>query len=376
MPFAFTNPSIQDGDDWTHDIWNQFVEDLRGLAIDISDVGSAPITLSRARQHLDGSGNYLYDFARWFGLGSNVSVREATGFNADPTGITQSGALINAAIDDLPTSGGIVFIPPGTYLLEEALVPAGSGGTLDYVAIIGAGYGTTLKLKDSTVSSAIDTTGCANVMIANLRIDGNLENQPGDILAPAIDFVDTTQSIVQNVWITNWSSVAIRFGQTSTTTQSMSTVFNCRITNCASDGIQFYVDRFGPTPNLKQSLIVGNLIERCQGNGITLKQCRGQAAITQNMMFRNTGNGIAVENTDGAEVRNRFSVTDNICAENSFNGISLGDDLNDMSDLVLKSNICCRNGRDGIRFTGTGEVFGVNVFGNILSDNGAYGLRG
>lgn len=64
---------------------------------------------------------------------------------ADPTGVTDSTATIQAAIDGLPATGGIVFIPPGTYKITSTLT-IGNGTSLlastrSSVTLVGAGRG-------------------------------------------------------------------------------------------------------------------------------------------------------------------------------------------------------------------------------------------
>lgn len=56
-------------------------------------------------------------------------------FGADKTGVTDSTSAIQAAIDSLPTNGGAVYLPSGTYLLQSSIV----WPTQKYVLLFGAG---------------------------------------------------------------------------------------------------------------------------------------------------------------------------------------------------------------------------------------------
>lgn len=61
-----------------------------------------------------------------------VSVKD---FGAVGNGVADDTAAIQAAIDSLPTNGGAVYMPPGTYLLQSSIV----WPTQKYVSLYGAG---------------------------------------------------------------------------------------------------------------------------------------------------------------------------------------------------------------------------------------------
>lgn len=73
-------------------------------------------------------------------------------YNADPTGMNDSTAAIQAAIDDAAADGGVVYLPAGTYLVE----PQGTDNAALRIAasnivLRGAGVGQTFILNTSYV---------------------------------------------------------------------------------------------------------------------------------------------------------------------------------------------------------------------------------
>jgi hypothetical protein len=67
------------------------------------------------------------------------NFRNVIDFGADPTGVADSAAAIQRAINALPTAGGIVFFPPGTYKIAGALTLPSKG-----VILRGSGRGVTV----------------------------------------------------------------------------------------------------------------------------------------------------------------------------------------------------------------------------------------
>jgi Pectate lyase superfamily protein len=89
-------------------------------------------------------------------------------YGAIGDGLTDDTAAIQAAIDAVPSSGGVVFFPAGTYIISQTLTVTTSATTL-----LGVGYdqGSILKIKstaDPTYALQIGTVG----YIANCKVEG------------------------------------------------------------------------------------------------------------------------------------------------------------------------------------------------------------
>jgi len=95
----------------------------------------------------------------------------SSAFGATGNGTTDDSGAIQSAINALPGSGGIVYLPPGTYRIDTYLSLAPG------VRLIGAGAGTTvLRLNSASqigilCSETSLTTGL--IQIADLAIDAN-----------------------------------------------------------------------------------------------------------------------------------------------------------------------------------------------------------
>lgn len=81
---------------------------------------------------------------------------------------------INTAIMDLPLSGGTVYLKEGTYIISRRI----EIGDKANVALVGAGMSTVIKLKDGLdYPFYMIAVFEFNVLIKDLRLDGNKANQ-------------------------------------------------------------------------------------------------------------------------------------------------------------------------------------------------------
>lgn len=107
--------------------------------------------------------------------GVNVCDSQWTG-GADPTGTVASDSAFNAAVAGLPVSGGVVFVPPGTYRLNTGVtVTLGAGaGPVQFFLSPGAvinyyGAGDCFRMHSSVAASP---TGWRSGIIGGGLIDG------------------------------------------------------------------------------------------------------------------------------------------------------------------------------------------------------------
>jgi polygalacturonase len=97
-----------------------------------------------------------------------INVRD---FGAMGDGNTTDTAALQEAIDSSDPNGGIVFLPPGTYLLTGTLTLPSN------VELRGSGSGQTiLKVADNTPIDIIKNkdfgNGNTNIIISDLELDG------------------------------------------------------------------------------------------------------------------------------------------------------------------------------------------------------------
>lgn len=113
--------------------------------------------------------------------GQLYSVKEST-FGAKGDGVTNDSTAINAALTAASTTGGLVFLPPGTYLATNLAVDSnvwlcGAGVDATKIKLPNSGNAPVIISKDfATHTGTNDTNSPVNFKISDLSIDGNKAN--------------------------------------------------------------------------------------------------------------------------------------------------------------------------------------------------------
>lgn len=197
MGFTPTYESLAEGQEWKNDYYTQLVADLDdadglhgGLRnLDGSDFADERVYLNNAGQDLDGGTNAIHKFKRWMGHtgGSGGAeyvpgraIKDVTGFGAVGDGITDDTTAFRDAVSDLPSTGGIILVPPGTYRITDTIgltytEPPGVFYKND-VAFIGFGDCSkiifTTSLSKWMFNLGYVSQVASRVYVANLRFDG------------------------------------------------------------------------------------------------------------------------------------------------------------------------------------------------------------
>lgn len=136
----------------------------------VTDNGSSYLYINKSPS----TGDPLSSTTHWQQIASSAANTYrpeicAVDFGADPTGISDSGAAINAAINyAYANSKGSVYIPAGTYIIETPVAPKSN------VRIFGDGISTVLKIKTGMDINCIQpSSGVYFICIESLLIDGN-----------------------------------------------------------------------------------------------------------------------------------------------------------------------------------------------------------
>src|SRR4030043_95350 len=252
---------------------------------------------------------------------------------ADPTGVADSTAAIQAAID----TGKTVWIPNGTYSVT----------TLDlrqkYPHIIGESMvGTIIKARSSVTAliNAVETTDgqVTPLFISNLTLDGN------NLAARVIDMRFRHMSNIESCYIVNAPSAgaaglfAIDCWLTS--------VNNCRFTTCY-DGLNFYGSNHRSTVNSCSFTNCSNTSVSCNSFGTSLD---GNNALVFNNCDMEFGGGLGVY----------LDVSDA-----AFYGCYVGENLNGPAFFVVAGNIPGCAG---------GVFFGHTVNSFAVTGSGGRGL--
>jgi len=254
----------------------------------------------------------------------------------------KTSAGIQAAINALPSTGGKVFLPAGTYsITSTTTIPSN-------VWIEGAGASSTILYVQNNSNCSVfansdQTNGNTNIKISNLKIDGNKSNNTSGY-GIYFKYVDNSQ--VENCFIYNTAWEAIYFYGSEKNIVSHNIV-----DGSGGYGIRFYTG--------SHNIITDNLVQNNVYTGIFSGSY--YTTIANNVVKNNsTGGG-----TGGISSSGKYStVANNVCEGNGHAGISLssGGDYS-----VVSGNVCKGNSWQGI------NVYGADysiIIGNKLHDNG------
>jgi len=137
-------------------------------------------------------------------------VRDVKNFGAVGDGVSDDTAALQAAIDDLPEDGGVVYIPAGTYMVANLRLKSGTD-------LRGAGQATVLRARPDAATILGFADGPQDrIRISDLVVDGNKEEQSdsgfGLYLPPGSP---TTNLAVERVRFQNHKYDAIVIGKSN-----------------------------------------------------------------------------------------------------------------------------------------------------------------
>lgn len=411
MPFTATFAHLDEREPWKNEYYNQLVRDLSTSLTALDGAAFAsPFTLAG---DVDGDGNAIYGFARWFGSSvTGVCIRDATGYGAKGDGSTDDTAAIQAAIDDCPTTGGFIFVPPGSYKITGNGIYMGgsSGSARSNITICGAGPGTILDISDGGIAINMGhSDGTSYMLVSDLQI---YHDTPADTNLAAIVMKDSSYSTIRNVYINGSRGYGI---DVSGVLHGM--VRNCHIENVPTTGIgqRSYtiggVSGFYPSSCVQ---IIGCTIDTpgydgialYHGNNFIVHDCKIKAAGYSGIRAISgvlTGIPNAVHNVTVVDCDISGCGTVN-AAETSYNGAGIVAAMKynnqPMYGVVISGNIIHDNLRAGIHLSGydlaaltefsiTANTISGNtttgieawmvrngtISGNTSTDNGTYGLQ-
>jgi parallel beta-helix repeat protein len=228
---------------------------------------------------------------------------------------------INTAIASLPAGGGSIYLMEGTFILGDDIIISRSN-----VCLVGTGAATVLQIEDGLNASinVISASGQENLLVTDLRIDGNRTNQTTGTM-DGIYFTDVENSKIVDCWIENMMGTGILLEASSNNVVTGNT---CQ--GNGQEGILFVA-------SCNNNTITGNV---CQGNsshGIYLSSS-SYNTVTGNTCQANGSHGIFLSGSDNN------TVTGNTSQGNHIYGIF----LYGSSHNVVSSNIVEGNGQHGI----------------------------
>lgn len=275
------------------------------------------------------------------GKSSNGGWYDVTMFGADKTGAKNSSVAFNTLIKQIGSEGGYIFVPKGTYLLDDGVVVDKDG-----VYIVGAGIDSTyFKRGDNATGPMFDYANIEGGGLSNCTIDGN-----GLVNRTNANHVQTYKSDGQkfeNVHIDRARGIGF----------AASHSYHVDYEDCSVD------TTYGKTPAFwcgydegTQELHGYHIYEHCKAeraaldgiivndNYVTIRDCQ----------FNYNGTEPGENELGGSGIFTGYF-------NNSYTGLG----------LFIENCICYRNTEDGINLE---TADNCKVIGNTLSFNGLCGL--
>lgn len=250
----------------------------------------------------------------------------------------------------------IVNIKEDTLILDDYLIrdynvdnSARAVNTFPIIAIDGAH-------SDSS-------TQISNVIIENLKIDGNSQNvNYYSFIQSGILLFKVSDSIIRNLWVENVNGDGISDQGYCIDTRNK--IQNNIITNSGLTGIHLGSGN-------RYAMVTNNIIRDCKANGITLCWGVQYAAISDNTIYHNKMNGIGDIN-DNPYGGDKFNIIkNNVITYNGFNGIEFGDNQKFSTSTIVANNVIMNNSKaevgkySGISIKNTSDII---ISNNVIQD--------
>lgn len=341
-------------------------------------------------------------------------------FGADSTGVASSVAAFNTAL----LNGGTVYVPSGTYKLDDKVSLLTDNTTLylaanvtlnvsgvaaiqspfgaqilisaNNCAIIGSGPSSLIQNVFGTRANTVTLIpGYVKFLMRDLTLDGGkslVTSQETDTFEAGImliGYAPTTPSDIEatidNVTIKNYAQYGISmYGNQCNGVK----IVNCNIRDMGITGQSFSVGAGIVAAIAGSNLtIANNTIKNCKQNGMFISSAgvaSGNHVIANNTVLTCGASGIAyLEQADYGSVSGvgivKIAITGNVCLESVRSGIQLNaDTVGLLKQVSITGNNCCNNTYAGIEVncsnTAPNIVSDVVISGNLTKANGVADL--
>jgi parallel beta-helix repeat protein len=321
----------------------------------------------------------------------NLNYINVKDYGATGNGSADDTAAIQAAINAIPSTGGAVFVPPGTYNINA------TGLTIIYsnTALIGAGASSTLfaNVTGSATTNIITVTSLNNVEISSLALNGNksarttsgIETQQNGIYltgcskcricdvyshdnpATGICFDSTTYTIIEGneCYSNGRNGIYLNFSNSN---------YNIIKGNVCQGSRDYHGIACS---NGQNNTFVGNVCYNNAGAGIDLDGTSSYNTIEGNTLVGNAQQGLFLDTVVGFSAT-YCSVVGNIIQNNKQEGIRMIDSQFNtlVSNAVTNNSQQTANAYDGIRIeTGTTGASNNLIANNKISINHKNGIE-
>jgi parallel beta-helix repeat protein len=399
MPITFTYDNLTDRQPWKNVYYNVLKDNIASAVgnLDGTDL-KKPFTLGG---NINGAQYAMFRFRKWMGNGSSdVGIRDICGYGAVMDGATDDAAAIQAAIDDLPSTGGCIMVPPGTAMVSTTLLLSGSAGTKNNVTLMGFGNASILKLKANAADGPLIRLGYGPVkstgmQVRDLRCEGNSANNASATQQCGISMENSTCAMIANLVINDFKQDGIEvsgsdYGSISACTTSNNSRYGIGPTGTDKSVLGLRVSACSIRSNTTAGIFInsadGFILSDCDislntGEGILVKTVAGVGVIGVNI----NGCTIRDNGADGLKIINEHASTkiEGIVLDgcyvftNTLNGITISGKNGDVVGISAMGNIVTLNQNGGFWIDGDvkyGTIFGNSVFNNSESGSGYAGV--
>jgi hypothetical protein len=233
-------------------------------------------------------------------LRQNVSVMD---FGAVGDGVADDTAEIQAAINSIGGSGGVVYFPTGRYKISSSLVIgpayngvtlAGANGTSLWVPNVIINGGSLIVKSAAMTSEAIRLNGSNGFSMENLAITGESGNTGDGIYLPS-----GLSPTLRNVSVSKMGGVGIRIGAKSGSSGNNVNcwqMLNVASQNNASHGVLINDETLVGGPNANAGTATGLNVAGNGGDGLRIEV--GQFNTFNGLLSQqNTGYGVSLIGT-------------------------------------------------------------------------------
>jgi len=287
-----------------------------------------------------------------------------------------TGALIGT-IERVPASGGLVYLPRGTYRVTSPIAIART-----HVWVFGSGPdATVIRLGDGVNADvlAIRASGCT---VSNLTIDGNKAHNAsgGGILVDAVAASQTLENVtLRDLHVVRTKGAGIKIHSSpSGPVSRRSLVQSCVVDETDGEGIALLAT--------DQSIVANCFVSRTGLHGIISKQGNENTVLGNQILQAGTNkasgfaHGIAIDGNGGLNPNGRHRIMGNYVLDACDAGIEVADAVD---DVVIEGNTVNGAGvgalaanRYGIYFGGSLAVGSkASIRGNTVTRAATNGIQ-
>jgi parallel beta-helix repeat protein len=216
-----------------------------------------------------------------------AAIRVATEFDATKHAGTAADpwteAGINAAMADLGSGGGLVYLPTGFYRIRPITIPANN------IRIMGSGFGTQLVAFAGTYvqnsSAMFLINGKLGITISDMALDGT-----GTNTCFGVNATGGSDPILARLKLTNWLGTDTQRGRGITIQQNPNTgppFYEGLVLNCVCDGNQI-----GVVVHRTRFMVIGCRADNHPFDGMYIDGNQAQGSMIGNILFNNARTGI------------------------------------------------------------------------------------